>query len=202
MFNNDIVGASSNIAGYSNTKEIRVFSADSTDHQSRELARFTEWTVRHALDDFGVKLIFRLDRFGRGGDHRSFNQQGFNGIRFCEVHEEFSRQHSSEDKPEFIDPNYIRNAARANFVAMAALADAKPAPARVRVNRRQGHDTRLQWQGEEGVEYVVYWRDSASPVWEGTFDAGAVTEYTVMGINKDDHTFGVGSVGGLPVIAR
>ncbi|MCH8978186.1 MAG: M20/M25/M40 family metallo-hydrolase, partial [Armatimonadetes bacterium] len=148
VFNNDIVGASSNIAGYSNTKEIRVFSADSTDHQSRELARFTEWTVRHALDDFGVKLIFRLDRFGRGGDHRSFNQQGFNGIRFCEVHEEFSRQHSSEDKPEFIDPQYIRNAARANYVAMAALADAKPAPARVRVNRRQGHDTRLQWQGQ------------------------------------------------------
>ena len=202
VFNNDIVGASSNIAGYSNTKEIRVFSAESTDHQSRELARFTEWTVRHALDDFGVKLVFRLDRFGRGGDHSSFNRQGFNGIRFCEVHEEFSRQHSSEDKPEFIDPNYLRNVARANFVAMAALADAKPAPARVRVNRRQGHDTRLQWQGEEGVEYVVYWRDSASPVWQGTFDAGAANEYTVMGINKDDHTFAVGAVGGLPVVAR
>lgn len=202
VFNNDIVGSSSNIDGYSNKKEVRVFSALSDDHQSRELARFTEWTVRHALDDFGVKLVFRLDRFGRGGDHRSFNQQGFNGIRFSEVHEEFSRQHSSEDKPEFIDPQYLRNVARSNFVAMAAMADAKPAPTRVRVNRRQGHDTNLSWQSQEGVNYVVYWRDSASPVWEGSFSAGAVSEYKVMGINKDDHTFAVGAVGGLPVAAR
>ena len=202
VFNNDIVGSSSNIAGYSNEREIRVFSDESTDHQSRELARFIEWTVRHELDDFRVKLVFRLDRFGRGGDHRSFNLQGFNGIRFCEVHEEFTRQHTGEDKLEFIDPQYLRNAARANFVAMAALADAKPAPARVRVNRRQGHDTRLQWQAQDGVGYVVYWRDSASPVWQGTFDVGEASEYTVFGINKDDHTFAVGAVGGLPVVAR
>lgn len=202
VFSNDIVGSSSNIAGYSNTQEVRVFSAESDDHQSRELARFVEWTVRRALDDFGIKLVFRLDRFGRGGDHSTFNRQGFNGIRFSEVHEEFTRQHSSEDKLEFIDPQYLRNVARSNFVAMSALANAERAPARVRVNRRQGHDTRLQWQAQDGVEYVVYWRDSASPVWQGTFSAGAVSEYTVMGINKDDHTFAVGTVGGLPVVAR
>jgi len=202
VFNNDIVGSSSNSSGYSNTKEIRVFSEESDDHQSRELARFTEWTVRHALDDFGVKLVLRLDRFGRGGDHSSFSSLGFNAIRFCEVHEEFDRQHNGEDNPEFIDPQYIRNAARANFAVMSAMADAKPAPTRVRVDRRQGHDTRLTWSSEEGVEYVVYWRDSASPVWQGSFSAGAVSEFTVMGINKDDHTFAVGAVGGLPVVAR
>ncbi len=202
VFNNDTVGSSSNLAGYKDTRHIRVFSETGEDHESRELARFIEWQVRESLDDFRVKLVSRRDRFGRGGDHTPFAQAGFNAVRFIEVHEEYTRQHTPLDLPEFIDQNYLRNAARANFVAMAALADAAPAPTRVRIRRDQGHDTTLQWQGEEGVEYVVYWRDTASPVWQGSFDADTGNTYKVLGINKDDHIFAVGSVGGIPVEAR
>ena len=202
VFNNDTVGSSSNLAGYRDDRHVRVFSETGDDHQSRELARFIEWQVRQELDDFGVKLVFRRDRFGRGGDHTPFVREGFNAVRFIEVHEEYTRQHTPDDLPEFIDQDYIRNAARANFVAMAAIANSKPSPQNVRIRRDQGHDTTLHWEGIPGTKYVVYWRDTASPIWQGVYRAGEVSEFKVMGINKDDHTFAVGSDGGIPVEAH
>ncbi len=201
VLNNDIVGNSANTQGFKDKKQIRLFSDPADTTKSRELARFIEWTVRQELRDFKVKLIYRNDRFGRGGDHTPFMKQGFSAVRFCEVWEDFTRQHNGEDLPEYVDKDYLRNAARANLVAMASLANAKPAPARVRVDRRQGHDTRVTWTLLEGVEYVLYYRNSASSTWEKAISVGAVSEYTVKGVNKDDNTFAVGAKGGIPVEA-
>ncbi|MEX2245029.1 MAG: M20/M25/M40 family metallo-hydrolase [Fimbriimonadaceae bacterium] len=201
VFNNDIVGNSANVAGFSDKKQVRLFSDEGADTQSRELARFTEWQVRQQMKDFRVKLVYRGDRFGRGGDHTPFHRQGFNAVRFCEVWEDFTRQHNGDDLPEYVDPEYVRRVAQANFAAMSALADAKPAPTRVRLNRRQGIDTTLNWEAAEGVEYVVYWRDTASPAWQGAIEVGATNAHTVVEINKDDHVFAVGAKGGLPVPA-
>jgi hypothetical protein len=202
VLNNDIVGNSANVGGKKDKKQIRLFSDPDTTTASRDLARFIEWQVRQDLKDFRVKLVYRSDRFGRGGDHTPFQRQGFNAVRFCEVWEDFTRQHNGDDKPEYVDPEYLRKAAQANLSAMVALVDAKLAPARVRIDRRQGMDTRLTWTSAEETDYVVYWRDSASPTWQGTFSAGKVAEYTVKGINKDDHVFAVGAKGGIPVEAR
>ncbi len=201
VFNNDIVGNSVNTQGFKDKKQIRLFSDPADTTKSRELARFTEWTVRQELKSFRVKLVYRNDRFGRGGDHTPFMRQGFNAVRFCEVWEDFTRQHNDQDTPEHVDKEYLRNATRANLVAMVALANAKPAPERVRIDRRQGHDTRVTWTRVDGVEYVLYHRNSSSPVWEKSIEIGTVGEYTVKGINKDDNVFAIGAKGGIPVEA-
>lgn len=149
-----------------------------------------------------MKLVFRRDRFGRGGDHTPFSQNGFNAVRFVEVHEEYTRQHTPDDLPEFVDANYVANVAKVNLLVMASLANAAEPPENVRIDRRQGHDTTVTWRSTPGVSYVVYWRDTASPVWQGSKDVGAADRATIEKINKDDHVFAVGAVGGIPVEAR
>lgn len=218
MLNNDTVGSSSNKNGQSDPTRVRIFSEESEEHQSRELARFIEWVTREKVphsgvrlgptenrqqsDWFGIKLVFRRDRFGRGGDHTPFANAGFPAVRFIEVHEEYTRQHTEEDLPEFMDFEYLANVTRMNLVAMAALANAGAQPRNVRIDRRQGHDTRLTWEGDEGVKYVVYWRETTSPVWQGAIPVGSVREYTIQKINKDDHIFAVGAEGGVPIPAE
>lgn len=208
VLSNDTVGSSSNKAGQKDEKQIRVFSdevpvePDAPKHASRELARFIEWAARDQVPNFGVKLVLRKDRFGRGGDHTPFAQAGYNAVRFIEVHEEYTRQHTPDDLPEHMDWNYLSNVAKTNLAAMATLAKAGPAPTNVRIKLDQSHDTTLTWKAAEGVSYVVYWRDSASAVWQGHFNAGKVGEYTVKQINKDDHFFAVGAENGIPVAAR
>ncbi|MER3413393.1 MAG: peptidase M28 [Armatimonadota bacterium] len=217
MLNNDTVGSSSNKNGQFDPTRVRVFSEQSEQHQSRELARFIEWVTREKVphsgvrlgpmqnreqsDWFGVKLVFRRDRFGRGGDHTPFANGGFPAVRFIEVYEEYTRQHTEEDLPEFMDFEYLANVTRMNLVAMAALANAGPQPRNVRIERCQGQDTRLTWEADAGGNYVVYWRGTTSPVWQGAIPVGPVAEYTVEKVNKDDHEFAVGAVGGLPVPA-
>lgn len=200
VLSNDTVGSSSNKAGQKDDMRVRVFSEEKAEHASRELARLIEWLNR--TEGFGIKLVLRKDRFGRGGDHSPFNDEGFNAVRFIEVHEEYTRQHTPDDLPEFMDWAYLANVTRANLRAMSALAMAGPPPRNVRIDLRQGHDTRLTWEGEPGVAYTVYWRDTASAVWQGAFPVGAVAEFTAKGINKDDHLFAVGAEGGIPVPAR
>lgn len=205
VFNNDTVGSSSNKNGQRDENHIRLFSEEATGeakHESRELARYLEWLVRDRMTDFRVKLVFRRDRFGRGGDHTPFVMQDFNGVRFVEVHEEYTRQHTPEDLPEFMDFDYLAKVSTANAICLDSLARSQAAPTSIRIERDQSHDTTIHWKGFEGVEYVLYWRDTASPVWEKAVEVGTVREYTVKLVNKDDHIFAVGSKGGQPVVAR
>lgn len=209
VLSNDTVGSSSNKAGQKDDRQIRIFSEDAVPtaegaprHNARELARFIEFCTRGKVKDFGAKLVMRRDRFGRGGDHTPFAEAGFNAVRFIEVHEEYTRQHTPDDLPEFMDWNYLANVTRLNLAAMATLGNAQLPPENVRVKMDQGHDTTLTWTAKPGVKYAVYWRDTASPVWQGAFEAGEKGEFTVKGINKDDHFFAVGAHGGLPVSAR
>ena len=208
VLSNDMIGNSRNKNGQRNDKQVRVFSADrpATDdgkpHQSRELARVIEFLTREAVDYFGVKLVFRNDRFGRGGDHTPFMQAGFSAVRFTEVHEEYSQQHTKDDLPEHMDWKYLANCSKMDLIAMAYLGDAGDPPTNVRIDRSQGHDTTITWQGTPGGRYTVYWRDTASPVWQGSVRLGSVETYTAKKINKDDHVFAVGAVGGIPVEAR
>mgnify|MGYP000545351872 CR=1 FL=1 len=216
VLNNDMVGNSQNKLGQKDDRKVRVFSGEYVPqaaegaagpsarppHNSRELARFIEWITRGKVKGFGIKLVFRQDRFGRGGDHTPFMEEGFSAVRFVEVHEEYTRQHTPDDLPKDMDWRYLANNTRMNLIAMASLAEAGPAPTNVRIDLRQGHDTTLTWATTPGTRYIVYWRDTASPTWQGFRDVGSVDKATIEKVNKDDHVFAVGAIGGLPVIAR
>ncbi|MBS1720042.1 MAG: M28 family metallopeptidase [Armatimonadetes bacterium] len=198
VFSNDMVGNSGNTVG-KNTKQVRVFS-DDTDHPlSRELARFVAWHARG--EKFTPKLVLRKDRFGRGGDHTPFHNVGFPAIRFVEVYEEYTRQHTADDRPEFMDWGYLGNVAKLNLRALATLAQAGPPPTDVRIDRRQSHETRITWKSKPGVNYVVFWRDTRSAEWTHSRPVGAVSEATITEANKDDYIFGVAPENGVPVEA-
>jgi hypothetical protein len=119
-----------------------------------------------------------------------------------EVHEEYTRQHTPDDLPEFMDWTYLANVTKANLAVMEALSQADLAPTNVRVKLDQSHDTTLTWKGIEGVKHSLFWRETTSPVWTGYREVGAVATATIPGVNKDDHVFGVGAIGGVPVVAR
>jgi len=203
LLSNDMIGNSQNLAGQKDSKHVRLFSEEGTTTQSRELARFIEWLARTSgPKGHGVKLVFRSDRFGRGGDHSSFNKNGFTAVRFVDVNEEYSRQHTPNDLPEFVDYDYLSKNARLNATVVDSLANAAPQPTRVRQDRRQNHDSTLTWVATPGVKYVVYWRATTSPTWEHFKAVGEVNTSAFKLVSKDDNVFAVGAEGGIPVEAR
>ena len=201
LLNNDIVGGSQSGA-LKDKKRVRVFSEESDKHNSRELARWIEWNARGKVKGFSPWLVLRRDRFQRGGDHTSFNNAGFTGIRFTESIEALDHQHNETDTISGIDFSYLANVARVNLVSLQALANASAAPTEVRYDPKQAHTTILRWKGTPGTRYVVYWRSSSSSVYEGALEVGESSEATIKNVNKDDHVFAVGAVGGVPVSAN
>jgi Zn-dependent M28 family amino/carboxypeptidase len=214
MLNNDMVGNTHNLRGMKNDREVRLFSEELPAHQSRELARYIAWLVdthskgiffdakqvKAHKPGFGVKLVLRKDRFGRGGDHTPFNNAGYTAVRFVEAIEEYSRQHTPQDLPEYVDFQYTANIARINILAASAIAQAGAAPSEVKVTLDQSHDTTLTWHGDPAGSYMVYWRETTSPRWEGWKEVKGL-KVTLDKINKDDHVFAVGVPGGIPVPA-
>lgn len=225
MFTNDIVGNTLGGNGVRDRKTIRVFSegvpsseteAEATtrrsvggenDSPSRQLARFIKETGDLYLKDFRVQLIYRRDRYGRGGDHMPFVERGYAAVRFTEPNEDYNHQHQNlrtengivyGDLPEFIDFDYVANVARVNCAALAALARAPARPKNVAINtRRLSVDTDLQWDANPEPDvagYEVVWRDTTSPVWTDSLWVGGVTKYTAKGRSKDNYFFGVRAV--------
>ncbi|MBS1716666.1 MAG: M20/M25/M40 family metallo-hydrolase [Armatimonadetes bacterium] len=195
MLNNDIVGTSN---GGGNL--VRLFSEDPGKTMSRELARYAEFVDR-AISGFKVQLVFRHDRFARGGDHMSFNQQGYDAVRFTEAKEDFRHQHTADDKPEFVDAKYLAKVCEANYRVACALADAGDPPTDVKVKLELSADTTLTWKGGSGP-FFVYWRDTTSPGWESMKAVGDVHQITLKGMSKDRYVFAVGVAGGVPVEAK
>ncbi len=216
VLSNDMVGNSADVHGNKDEHHVRVFSEDKPTHDSREFARYVEWLEDTRREDLffdpnlerkrnsrpahAIKLVFRKDRFGRGGDHSSFNDQGFTAIRFVDVFEEWTRQHTPLDLPKSVDFRYLANNTRADILAASALANAGPPPTRVRVTRDQSQTTTITWQGT-GDSFVVYWRDTANPTWEEA-RVFKGNKAVINNVNKDDHIFAVGAPGGIPVIAQ
>jgi Zn-dependent M28 family amino/carboxypeptidase len=203
LLSNDMIGNSENLSGRKDSTQIRIFSEDSLDHQSRELARYIEWLQRtEGVEGFRVKLVLRADRFGRGGDHTPFNRRGFTAVRLVEMHEEYSRQHTVQDQPDFVDFEYLSQVALLDALVLKNLANAAPAPTEVRVDRRQSHEASLTWRSAPGVSYTVYWRDTACPTWTHSVQVGETGEAQFPLTSKDDNFFAVGVHGGIPVLAE
>lgn len=204
VLNNDTVGSPSEKADKASRQSVRVFSEEyqgltGLPHQSRELARYVEFCAQ-GIRGFRVRLVYRKDRFGRGGDHSPFVAEGFNGVRITETYEDFHRQHTVEDIADRIDWNYLRNVAKVNLAALQNLAKAGPPPTEVRYDPKQAYDTVVRWKGRG--EFRVYWRDSASPVWQGSLYVGDAHDALIKGVNKDHCIFAVGAEGGIPVVAE
>jgi hypothetical protein len=222
VLNNDIVGGDKNAeqdhsvvrifsegvpvaASEQDIRRIRGLGGES-DSGSRQLARYIAEVGR--TYDSGVKpiLVFRLDRYLRGGDHYSFNQQGFAAVRFTEFREDFHHQHQNVrtetgveygDSLKFVDFDYVAQVARLNAATLASLAAAPAPPANVHVLTKElENDSTLTWEAAPGglaAEYEVLWRATNSPEWEHAQGVGSATR-TTMKLSKDNVIFAVRAV--------
>ena len=151
-------------------------------------------------------MIYRLDRFGRGGHHRPFNDEGFAGIRIMEAHENYYRQHQDirtenniqyGDVIEGVDFDYAAKLTAVNAINLAALASAPSAPSTVMIGGAVRPSTTLQWdpvEDESLAGYKIYWRDTTAPQWQYSRMVGKVTEYTLENVVIDNFLFGVAAV--------
>jgi peptidase M28-like protein len=233
VLNNDIVGGDK--SAEQDHSVVRVFSeglpaaateqeirrirglGGESDSGSRQLARYVADVGRTYAGDVGVKpmLVFRLDRYLRGGDHYSFNQEGFSGVRFTEFREDFHHQHQDVrtengieygDVPKFVDFDYVAKVARLNAATLASLAAGSAPPANVHLLAKDlENDSTLTWDPEPGAaEYEVLWRATTSPEWEHALKCGKVTRATLK-LSKDNVIFAVRAVdaeghASLPVV--
>ncbi len=220
VLNNDIVGG--NKSAEQDPSVVRVFSegvpaaADEkqlrqirglggeSDSSSREVARYIADVGRSYDPGIKPRLVFRLDRYLRGGDHYSFNQQGFAAVRFTEYREDFTRQHQNVrtengieygDLPKFVNFEYVAKVARLNAATLASLASAPAPPSNVRlVTANLENDSTLKWApSRKAAGYQVLWRATSSPQWEHAQDVGNVMTAT-MKLSKDNVIFAVRAV--------
>ena len=184
-----------------------VSTGGESDSISRQLARHVKETGERYVPDFSVSIVHRRDRYLRGGDHIPFLERGYAALRFTEPNEDFKHQHQDiriekgvqmGDLPEFVDPDYVAKVTRVNAAALASLALAPAAPAKVQVKTAQlENDTQLVWEANQEADlagYRIVWRDTTSPLWQGSQFVGKVKEFKVMGKSKDNYFFGVQAV--------
>ncbi len=224
MITNDIVGNTYGMeTNLKDNRSVRIFSegvsvvetpeeaarrtstGSENDGAARQFARYLKEVGERYVDQLDVKLIYRRDRYLRGGDHTPFSQQGFAGIRITEMNENFERQHQTVrkengidygDLPDFVDFTYTQKVARMNLASLANLALAPREPQNVGVLTSQlTNKTLLKWEapkGEKPAGYYVVMRETSSPVWEKKIffsDTSASLNYS-----KDNYVFGVQSV--------
>jgi hypothetical protein len=231
--NNDIVGGDR--SPQQNPGVVRVFSegvplaatdaevrrirnlGGENDSASRQLARYVAEVGRTYQTAAKPLIVFRLDRYLRGGDHISFNEQGYAAVRFTEYREDYNHQHQNVrtengieygDLPKFVNFDYVANVARVNAAALASLASAPAPPAKVRLQTKQLENaSTLTWEASPGsASCEVLWRDTASPEWEHAQPVGNVTRSTLP-LSKDNVIFAVRAVGpgghrSLPVVPQ
>lgn len=225
MITNDIIGNTMGGNGVIDRTHVRVFSegvpvTESTEEQkkerldtgnendspARQLARYIDTVADQYTPGFDVVMIYRRDRFLRGGDHKSFSEQGYSAVRFTEMNEDYRRQHQDVrmegsvqygDLVQFVDFGYVAQVARVNAAALTSLALAPAPPANLRVlTDKLENTTRLEWDaGREHdlAGYEVVWRETTAPQWQHSMDVGPSTGCTHPQ-SKDNYIFGVRSM--------
>ena len=225
VLNNDMIGNIEGIDGVVENNTFRVFSeprsvteSDETrrrirffggevDGPSRQLARYVHRITDMYIPNLDAIMIYRLDRFGRGGHHRPFNDEGFPGVRIMETHENYTRQHQDirtenginyGDVIEGVNFEYAAKLTAVNAITLAALAWAPPEPRKVKIGGAVQPSTRLAWDKVEDLDlagFKVYWRDTTAPQWQHSRFVGMVAEYKLENIVIDNYLFGVAAVG-------
>jgi hypothetical protein len=221
--NNDIVGNSHGLNGVHDNSTVRVFSEGTkatetpeqgnrrrynggeVDSPSRNLARFVDRVAQEHLTNFKVMMVYRTDRFGRGGDQVEFLNAGFPAVRITEANENYTRQHQNVriengirygDVIDGVDFSYLAQVARLNIVSLAALANAPAPPAGVAIEGAVSPSTTVKWQAVPGAAgYRVWWRGTTDAQWRHHRDVPAgTTQVQLKNVVIDDWFFGVSSV--------
>ena len=227
VLNNDMIGNISGINGVTDNSTARVFSEGTrateteeearhrrftggeVDSPSRNVARYVDRMADEYIPNLDVMMIYRLDRFRRGGHHRPFNDAGYPGVRIMETNEHYDRQHQDlrvEDGVEYgdvieaVDFDYAAKLTALNAVTLASMAWAPPPPAAVEIEGAVQPHTTLRWQRPNPAVaphlagYRVYWRPTDANQWIWSVWAGDVTEHTLRNTVIDNYIFGVASV--------
>ena len=222
ILNNDMIGNIEGVDGVIDNRTFRIFSEPTppteTERQrrmrrfyggevdgiSRQLARYIHKTTKTYMPEMNPMMVYRLDRFGRGGHHRPFNDLGFAGIRIMEAHENYTQQHQDirvengikyGDTFEHVNFPYAKKLTAVNAINLANLAWAPEAPKDVAIGGIVEPSAKLKWSKVEGAKgYKIYWRDTTSPTWDN-FRYVEGTEHTLEGIVIDNFFFGVAAVG-------
>jgi len=225
VLNNDIVGGnrgegqdagvvrvfSEGVPAAADDKELKMIRGlgGESDSISRQIARYVTQVDRTYNPGVRPVLVFRLDRYLRGGDHYSFNQQGYGAVRFTEFREDFNHQHQNirtengvefGDLPKFVNFDYVAKVARLNAAALASLAAAPAPPGNVRILTKElQNDTTLTWEASPlATSYEVVWRATTEAEWDHRQDVGNVTKaslpqskdnaiFAVRAVDKDGH---------------
>jgi hypothetical protein len=212
VLNNDIIG--SDIAGNGRTASsvLRVFAAGPEDSPARTLERYAKEYAERYVPSMQLEMVFRGDRFQRGGDHTSFAAQGFAAVRFTTPAENFANQHTATDTFDHTSVPYTTRVARMNAAVLASLALAPPPPLTnvdILTGQRKGDRVPMLTRGKSGYDAVMRWigsnspniagysiviRATTSPDWEREIEVGNVTSYTLPDVSIDDIVLGVRAV--------
>lgn len=223
ILNNDMIGNIKGVDGVIDNRTFRIFSepvppneterertmrrfyGGEVDGISRQLARFIHKNVKTYMPEMNPMMVYRLDRFGRGGHHRPFNDLGFAGVRIMEAHENYTQQHQDireengikyGDVIEHVNFDYAKKLTAVNAINLASLAWAPPAPENVAIGGIAEASVKLKWDKVDGAKgYKIYWRDTTSPTWDNSRYVGDISEFTLEGIVIDNYYFGVASIG-------
>lgn len=225
VLNNDMIGNIKGVDGVIDNRSFRIFSepvpptesdreramrrfyGGEVDGISRQLARYVHKSTQTYMPEMNPMMIYRLDRFGRGGHHRPFNDLGFPGIRIMEAHENYTQQHQDirtengieyGDVMEHVNFDYAKKLTAVNAISMAGLAWAPPAPEKVSIGGIVEASAKLRWStvNDENIAgYKIYWRETTAPQWEYTRYVGMVDNFTLEGFVIDNYFFGVAAVG-------
>jgi hypothetical protein len=226
VLNNDMIGNVAGINGVIDNTHARVFSdgtppteteerrrsrrftGGEVDGISRQVARYVGRMADQYVANLDIMMVYRLDRFGRGGHHRPFADLGFPAVRIMEAHENYNRQHQDirvEDGIEYGDVlqgvnfRYAKKLTALNAATLASLAWAPGPPVNARITGANRPSARLSWEApaDSGnvVGYRVYWRLTDSPTWDHSRWVGDVNEHTLEGLIIDNYFFGVAAVG-------
>ena len=224
ILNNDMIGNIEGTTGIVDSLSFRIFSepvpaneedrerymrrfyGGEVDGNSRQLARFIYNSTKKYMPNLKPDLIYRLDRFGRGGHHRPFNELGFAGVRIMETNENYNRQHQDlriEDGIKFGDViegvnfEYVQKLTSVNAINLALLASSPLPPKNLKIGGIVEPSVRFKWDNNNDdniINYKVYWRKTSSPNWEFSKKINNVNEYTLEGVIIDNFLFSIVSV--------
>jgi hypothetical protein len=221
--NNDIVGNTEGQGGSRDNTHVRVFSEGTraietkeeadrrrynggeVDSPSRQIARVLDGLADRYLTNLDVVMVYRTDRFGRGGDQVRMLEAGYPSVRVTEAVENYTRQHQDlrvengiryGDVIEGVDFPYLAQVTRLNVLALAALAAAPAPPTGVDIAGAVTADTTLKWTpAKDAAAYRVWWRGTTEPTWRYSRTVAPTGEAVLKGVNIDDWFFGVSAVG-------
>ena len=225
ILNNDMIGNIKGVDGVIDNRTLRIFSepvpANETEKErnarrfyggevdgiSRQLARYVHKNVKKYMPEMNPMMIYRLDRFGRGGHHRPFNDVGFAGIRIMEAHENYIMQHQDirteegiayGDVIEGVNFEYAKKLTAVNAINLASIAWAPPSVKKLSIGGIVEAAAKFKWEKVNDpniLGYKIYWRDTTRPEWQYEKFVGNVNEYTLDGIVIDNFFFGLATVG-------